>query len=149
MNLNGFWKVALVLLLVGGGAAGYHFYRQDQEYRQLHGRVTPVSLFNWAGEVEDYKDNVPVLLFFHSADQDAEQRAVVEKFAWNQAGKVKVVAIDLERPENLLFAARFGMLRHPGFAVVYKGNVVRGYDGKPSSLEDMHRLVHEASTKQP
>ena len=142
-------KIALVVALLGGCAAGYHFYRQDQEFRQLYGRITPVSLFNWAGEVEKYKEDVPVLLFFHASNEDAEQRALVEKFAWNQAGKVKVVSIDLDRPENLLFAARFGMLRHPGFAVVYKNGAVRGYDGRISSLEDLHRLVHEASTKQP
>ncbi len=142
-------KFALVIAFVGACGAGYHFYRQDQEYRQLYGRVTPVSLLNWMAEVDQYKDNVPVLLYFHACDQTPEQRAIVEKLAWNQAGKVKVVSIDVDRPENLLFAARFAVLRQPGFIALYKGVTVRGYDGSVSSLEDLQRLLHEVRTRRP
>lgn len=138
-------KVALLVALIGACGGGYYLYRQDQEYRQLYGRVTPVSVFNWVAEVEKHKDNLPVLLYFHNADQTPEQRAIVEKFAWNQAGKVKVVSIDVDRPENLLFAVRYAVLRQPGFVIIFKdGQPVRGYDGGISKLEDLQRLLHEA-----
>ena len=149
MNWNVVLKFALVLALIGGGAAGYHFYRQDQEFRQLHGRVTPVNVLNWVPEVEDHQDDLPILLYFHAGAQTPEQRDIVNRFAWNNAGKAKVVSIDLERAENLLFAIRFGVLRHPGFAIVYKHSDVRGYNGTISSLEDLQRLLHKALSKQP
>lgn len=140
-------KIALVLGLVGACGAGYYFYRQDQEFRQLYGRITPVTLVNYVAEVEQPKENLPIVLYFHSGSQTPEQRALVEKFAWNNAGKVKVVSIDTDRPENLLFAVRYAVLRQPGFVAVYKDSVVHGYDGGVSTVEDLNRLLHQVQNK--
>lgn len=121
--------------------------RQDTAMREQYGRVTPVSLFNWSAEVDQYKDQLPVVIYFHASKHMTEEAQIMKDYAWWQAKKVKVVSVDLDRPENLLFAARFGVVRHPGFIVVYKDKVVHGYDGAIADEAELKRLVNQALEK--
>ena len=132
---------ALALVLAIGG---YLFYR-DYEYRQIHGRVTEVSLLTWEQEVEASKDDRPVVVYFYRQDEkhpvDAAQNSEVADFAWSNAGKVKVVAVNCSHLENLPLAIAFGGLRQPSFAVLHGEAVVNGPAGSFTSAEELARLL--------
>jgi len=142
MNRN-FVIVLLIGILAG---VGVYFYN-DYQYRQVHGQVIDVTLANWGDEVEDNKDKQPVLIYFRKGVEDPEQRKAVEKIAWRYAGKVKVVSLNSDRFENVVFALQFGIVRYPAFVVLYHGNEVHGISGSSSDVHELERLIERAQQK--
>ncbi|MGD9679618.1 MAG: hypothetical protein AB7W16_00425 [Candidatus Obscuribacterales bacterium] len=148
-------KHVLVLVVVAVAAVAGYLFKQDYDYRQLHGRVTEVGYLNWEQEV--LKSDTPVLIYFYRDDrgrnpqvsaQAAEaQKREVSDFAWSNAGKVKVVACDAGKPENLVLAIAHGAFRFPAYIVVVGENVVEGNAGSALSSEDLERML--ARVKQP
>lgn len=134
--------VVLILGLLAG--AGY-LYHRDTEYRRIYGRVTEVSLFNWVEEVDQVKDQKPVLIYFEQPrSSPLGQRQEVEKVAWDYAGKVKVVRIDWDprsRPANLVFSIRYGVVRCPAFVILYKDKEIHGTDGVYADSYELKRLL--------
>lgn len=123
----------LVLFLVGlalAGTTGWLYY-QDMQFRQAHGTVVDVTYLNWKQEVEDVRDSVPVLLYFYDSGSDSYQlqKEEIDSFAWRNAGRVKVAACDVSKPENLIYAIAHGALRQPAFVYVYEDKIVFGPAG--------------------
>lgn len=143
MSLKTIGSVFAFLVIVAISIFAHDYHRQDQEYRQLHGRVTPVTLFNWEGEVETQKDKIPILLYFHAKGSFDEQQEAIKTYAWNNAGKVKVVSVSLDKPENLLLALQFEVIRHPAYVVIYKTKEARGPAGVPIDRFGLQRLVDD------
>lgn len=144
-------KYVLLLVVVAVAAVAGYLFKQDYDYRQLHGRVTEVGYLNWDQEV--FRSDKPVLIFFYRDPQASAQAAAeaqkreVGEFAWNNAGRVKVVACDAGKPENLLIAIAHGAFRFPAYIVVVGENVVEGNAGSALSSEDLERML--ARVKQP
>lgn len=131
----------LAVLVVLGGV----FLYKDHEYRRTYGVVTEVGLFNYDQEVEQsLEGGSTVLLYFYKqengAEVDQQQLDVVKSFAWRNAGKVKVVEINVARLENLPLAIAHGAIRQPAFVFVSGKKQVNGAHGKFTSLEELNRL---------
>lgn len=140
MNKRTIVAALLVLAVALGGLFSY----RDYQYRELHGRITEVSLFTWDQEVDAAKDNMPVLVYFYKSSQNNDQeRAAVAKFAWNNAGKVKVVAVDVSHVENFPVAVAHGAARVPAFSLISKEREVTGSAGVFSNEHDLDRLVEQ------
>lgn len=141
--------IALVALVLGVG--GYLYY-QDNQYRQIHGTVTEVSLVTWGREVEDAKDKRPVLVYFYRQNEqhpaNEAQNKEVRDFAWRTAGKVKVVAVNVAHIENLPLAIAHGVLRQPGFVVITGEDFSTGPSGVFTTEQDLQRLLLGAQMMQ-
>lgn len=136
-------KHVLVLLLLALGAIGGWFYHQDYQYRQEHGIVTEVTYQNWENEVEASKDNIPVLIYFYNGNADLydKQNPEVESFAWDNAGKVKVVRCDVSKAENLIIALAHGAIRMPTFILLDGSDVEFGAAGAIVGQEQLENLL--------
>ena len=134
--------LALLLLLVLASAGGWYFH-QDYQFRSEHGIVTDVTYRNWDAEVDKEKDSVPVLVYFYNSagDNHARQNPVVESFAWDNAGEVKVVRMDISKPENLLLAIALGAFREPAFTLIAGEDVVLGPAGVVVNQEQLENLL--------
>jgi len=147
MNARTLTSLAVALALVVGG---FLFYR-DYEYRQIHGTVTQVSLVTWEQEVIRTQDKTPVLVYFYKDNEknpaDAAQAKEVADFAWRNAGKVKVVSVNVAHIENLPLAIAHGALRQPGFVVISGDDIFAGPSGVFASKEDLARLIHGAHSQ--
>lgn len=141
MNAKSITVLVLAAVLAVGG---FMFYR-DYEFRQTHGQVTEVGLFNYDQEVE--KANGTVLIYFYrqengSADPAVEaQTKVVRSFAWSTAGDVKVVEVNTAHLENLPLAIAHGAVRSPAFVFIKGDKVVSGSAGVNVSKEELNRLL--------
>jgi thioredoxin-like negative regulator of GroEL len=138
--------IALALLIVG--ALGF-MWHQDYEYRQLHGRVTEVSLVTWEQEVDQTRGAKPVLVYFYNEKTDAGQREIVTKFAWDHAHDVKVVAVNTSHVENVPIALAHGGLRTPSFAVLSSDKEVLGSAGVSIERQDLERVLTQAQSASP
>lgn len=138
-------KILLVVLLIASIAGFGWFYHQDRQYREVHGTVTEVTYLNWTQEVEDSVDKIPVLIYFYDggASAVAVQHDEVSDFAWDNAGKVKVVRCDVSRPENLILAIAHGAIRQPAFILLAGNKVVLGSAGAFASQEQLEYLLHQ------
>lgn len=137
-------KVIAAVLAVLVGLGGLFLYK-DYEYRKTYGVVTEVGLFNYDQEVEQALDGgSTVLLYFYKQDNgaavDQQQLDVVKSFAWRNAGKVKVVEINVSQLENLPLAIAYGAVRQPAFVFLSGKKQVRGAVGKFSSIDELNRL---------
>ncbi len=146
MNLKNGLILALVLAF---GVGGFFLYK-DHEFRKINGTVTQVSYFNWEQEVEQVKNSKPVLIYFYVEDEkhprDQKQLDAVAKFAWDNAGKVKVVSANVAKPDNLVLALAHGIVRMPAFVIIHEDKIVRGSIGAFSSADDLQRLLGTLST---
>lgn len=146
-------KNALLLVLALALGLGGFFLYKDREFRKINGTVTQVSYFNWDQEVEQVKDAKPVLIYFYAEDEkrplDQKQLDAVNDFAWDNAGKVKVVSANVAKPDNLVLALAHGIVRVPGFVLIKGDRVVHGSIGSFSSKYDLERLMENLSTAAP
>ncbi len=140
-------SVALALVAFALGCVAAFYFHQDSEYRRVHGHVVEVGLDNWKQEVDDNQSSVPVLLYFSRNGVHVDQRADLDKFAWANAGKVKVVAVDCDHIENLIFALKYGVTRFPGYVILYRDQVTSGPDGTAASDAELTRLIEKALGK--
>jgi len=106
--------VVLILGLLAG--AGY-LYHRDIEYRRIYGRVTEVSLFNWVEEVDQIKDQKPVLIYFEQPNssppgqrQEEGCRAYVAPGPPGHGGSAATVPGPLPGPQPLRAAAALAVL---------------------------------------
>lgn len=148
-------KHVLLLVVVAVVAVAGYVFKQDYDYRQLHGRVTEVGYLNWEQEV--FKSDKPVLIYFYRDDRGQKSQSTgpaageaqmreVSDFAWDNAGKVKVVACDTGKPENLVIAIAHGAFRFPAYIVVVGENVIEGNAGSALSSEDLERMLARVKT---
>ena len=139
-------KRSLTLIVLAAAAViGGGFLYHDNQFRKIHGTVTEVSLVTWEQEVGKAKDVRPVLVYFYrendkSADAEAQNKQVRD-FAWDTAGKVKVVAVNVSHVENLPLAFAHGAFRQPGFCFVYGQDEVAGPSGVLVTADDLKRLL--------
>lgn len=131
--------LAVVLLCVGG-----FFAYKEFQYRQVNGRVVEVNSFSWGQEVSRTKDDKPVLVYFYDRGDQPEQLEAVSNIAWWYAGKVKVVAVDGGRLDNLPLEVRYKVGDHPAFLVLYKNKLVRGPEGRFVSRRELSQLIEAA-----
>lgn len=136
-------KTALILLLIVAAAVGGWFFYQDQQFRQEHGIVTDVTYLNWEQEVEVAKDDKPVLIYFYNSklDSHAEQNPVVESFAWDNAGELKVVRCDVSLAENRVIAVLHGAFREPAFVLLHEDDIVLGAAGVVVNQAQLENLL--------
>ena len=135
--------VLVILLILVVGSAGGYYWHQDYQFRQEHGIVTDITYRNWESEVDQAKDNLPVLVYFYDStgDNHASQNPVVEDFAWDNAGKVKVVRMDVSKPENLILAIALGAFREPAFTLISGEDVVLGPAGVVVNKNQLENLL--------
>lgn len=137
-------SITLAALAAAVAFGGYYFY-QDNEFRKVHGTVTEVSLVTWDQEVGKAKDSRPVLVYFYRENDKSAaaetQNKQVRDFAWNTAGKVKVVSVNVSHVENLPIAFAHGAFRQPGFCFVYGQDEVAGPSGVLVTADDLQRLL--------
>lgn len=137
--------VAIVL------AVGSFFAYQDYQFRKTYGAVTEVGLFNYDQEVEKVGDK-PVLIYFYRQEEgvasDAEMD-VTKSFAWWNAGKVKVVAINVAHLENLPLAIAHAALRQPAFVFMHNGQELISAQGKFVSGDELNRLYEQLKNAKP
>lgn len=147
------WTVCLVILLLAGLVGGGIYLYKDHEYRKVHGRVTEVGLNNFEQEVEKSGDMPLVIYFYDSSSGDSlEQDEAVADFAWDHAGEVKVLKVNLnldERPENLLLAVVFGVGRTPAFVLAQGDRIVKGANGVFHDRHELERLLEQLSKPEP
>ena len=136
-------KNALVLLLLVAAAFGGWFFYQDFQFRKEHGIVTDVTYLNWEQEVELSRDAQPVLVYFYDGTKDNHNRQnpVVESFAWDNAGSLKVVRCDVSRPENRLIAIAHGAFREPAFVLLDGDKLVLGAAGVVVNQDQLENLL--------
>ncbi|MBX9668053.1 MAG: hypothetical protein K2X93_10560 [Candidatus Obscuribacterales bacterium] len=141
MNARSIIVGLVVLVLVGGGI----FFYRDYQYREIHGRVTQVGLITWDQEVESTRDAKPVLVYFYRENEknapNPAQDKEVSKFAWNNAGKVKVVAVNIAHLENVPLAIAHGTLRVPGFVILRGDKVYVGPAGVFTKSDDLQSFL--------
>lgn len=131
--------VAVALLCLGG-----FFTYKEFQYRQVNGRVVEVNSFSWGQEVSRTTDDKPVLVYFYDRGDTPGQLETVSNIAWWYAGKVKVVAVDGSRVENLPLELRYNVGDHPAFLVLYKNKLVRGPEGRFVSRRELSQLIEAA-----
>jgi hypothetical protein len=138
-------RTLTVVVLAALVAFGGLFFYRDHEFRKVHGTVTEVNLVTWEQEVANTKDTRPVLIYFYRESErtpaNEAQNKEVRDFAWNTAGKVKVVSVNVSHVENLPIAFAHGAFRQPGFAFVYGEEAVAGPSGVLVTADDLQRLL--------
>lgn len=132
-------------------ALGAFWYVKDSEYRQLHGTVTQVTLFNYGQQVDDIEAGKPVLVYFYVKDranpQVTPEDETIKEFAWDNAGDVHVVSVNAGQFENLPLALAHGATKYPAYVILYKGQVFKGTNGAPATQAELELLLEKATAK--
>lgn len=143
MTKNALIAMGLLLALFAGGLWAV---LADQEFRHTHGRVVQVDILNWANEVEDVEATRPVVVWFSGPDyDDHRQLEILSRFAWHNAGIVKVTVVNLSRPSGYVLAVRCLVAGHPGVAVLYKGKIANSSDGNKVDYSELQRLLEQVA----
>ncbi len=136
-------KLLVKLGLVALVAATCWFGYKEYEYRQVNGRVVDINALNFAQEVASVSDQVPVVIYLYNGAA-AEQLKEVQSFAWWNARRAKVVALDCSKIENKAIGFALLVFRYPAMVVTYKDTTVKGTEGIVSTRHEIERLLERA-----
>lgn len=114
---------------------------------ERNARITAVDASNYDEEVQQVQDQKPVLIYYYRqnenlrvSDVDRHQLNVVKEFAWFRNSDVKIVAVNVEKQDNLALATGAGVDHTPAFVFVYRDNSIAGKHGFPADYVELTRL---------